>query len=403
MKRIFILGGGFGGLYTALELADKEWPDPPEIVVVDRDRQFLFTPLLYELVTGEMEAWEIAPSFDSLLSSTSVQFRQGEVEQIEISTRRVTLQDGSHLNYDYLVLALGGDTLFAGVPGAREYALPFRELADAEALKADLEKWQRRTDRFAVAIAGAGASGVELACKLVDCLGDRVEVRLIDRSDDILKGFQPDSRQAARKALQQRGVVVQLDTSVLQVGEDFILTQTGDAIETLPVARVLWTAGVTVNPAVEKLSLAKSDRDRVSISPTLQTLEHPEIFALGDLAEGRDAVGQTIPATAQSAFQQASYCAWNLWALATAGEGKAARPLLPFRYLPLGEMLSLGTDSASLSGLGLAFDGPLAYLARRTIYLMRLPTLNHQLEVGWNWVTKPLFAEVQRWMQGDRP
>ena len=402
MKKICILGGGFGGLYTALELAEKTWLEQPEITLVDRDDRFLFTPLLYELVTGEMDAWELAPTFRSLLADTSIHFVQGDVADIQVTERAVTLNNGARLDYDYLVMGLGGDTLYAGVPGAREYARPFRELADAEALKADLAAWSTRSDRFRVAIAGAGASGVELACKLADYLGDRAEVRLIDRGSSILASFQSSSRAAAEQALKKRGVVVQLDTSVLEVGADFIRLESGGIEETLPVARVLWTAGTTVNPIVATLPLQTGDRQRLTIASTLQVCDRPEIFALGDIADGQDADGQVIPTTAQAAFQQASYCAWNIWALATATPERPSRPLLEFRYVPLGEMLSLGTDSASLSGLGLAFDGPLGYLARRMVYLLRLPTIDHQFKVGWSWITKPLTAELEKWVSQSK-
>ena len=405
MKRICILGGGFGGLYTALELAEKEWSERPQIVLVDRDPHFLFTPLLYEVVTEEMEDWEVAPSFKFLLDRSPIQFRQGIVEEIDTKERQVKLADGGQLEYDLLVLGLGGDILFAGVPGAREHSLPFRELEDAHQLKADIEGWEAAfengsgPERVTIAIVGAGPSGVEVACKLADRLGDRGDIRLIDRGSEILSSFQPESRAAALKALDKRDVTLQQNTQVLEVGGDFIRIQTGSAEETMLVERVLWTAGTTVNPAIANLSLAKSDRQRILTTPTLQTLEHPEIFALGDAAEGCDASGQTIPATAQSAFQQASYCAWNIWAIASATPGDRKRPLLEFRYVPLGEMLSLGTTTASLSGLGIALDGPLAYLARRMVYLMRLPTLDHQVRVGMNWVGRPILAEVQRWLK----
>ena len=148
-----------------------------------------------------------------------------------------------------------------------------------------------------------------------------------------------------------------------------------------------------MNPVVEALPVQTGERKRVRILETLQTLDRPEIFALGDIAEGTDVEGRAIPNTAQAAFQQASYCAWNIWALATAAAGRELRPLLAFCYMPLGEMLSLGKDSASLSGLGIALDGPLGYLARRLVYLFRLPTIDHQLKVGWSWASKTLPTE----------
>jgi NADH dehydrogenase len=116
-------------------------------------------------------------------------------------------------------------------------------------------------------------------------------------------------------------------------------------------------------------------------------LNHPALYALGDLADGRDAEGQTIPKTAQAAFQQADHVAWNLWASLHQDQG-IDRPLLPFRYQHLGEMLALGTDDAALSGLGLSLSGPLAYLLRRLVYLQRMPTWEHQLKVGMHWLTR---------------
>ena len=116
----------------------------------------------------------------------------------------------------------------------------------------------------------------------------------------------------------------------------------------------------------------------------MQVKGRKDIYALGDVADCYDADGKPLPATAQVAFQQSDYCAWNLWAAAT------HRPLLSFRYQPLGEMMTLGVDSATINGLGLKLDGSLAYIARRLIYLYRLPTLKHQLTVGLNWITQPL-------------
>jgi demethylphylloquinone reductase len=120
------------------------------------------------------------------------------------------------------------------------------------------------------------------------------------------------------------------------------------------------------------------------LGETLQVVDHPKIFALGDAAAILDPAGEYIPSTAQVAFQQADFVAWNVWSSLT------DRPLLPFKYTNLGEMMVLGDNNAVLSGLGIQLDGPLAYLARRFVYLYRLPTLEHQVKVGLNWLTQPL-------------
>jgi NADH dehydrogenase len=129
--RICILGGGFGGLYTALRLSQLPWSkqEKPEIVLVDRSDRFLFSPLLYELMTGELQAWEIAPPFEELLAGTGVRFYQSEVTGIDLQAQQVQLQDGPELSYDRLVLGLGGETPLDRVSGALDYALPFRTIA----------------------------------------------------------------------------------------------------------------------------------------------------------------------------------------------------------------------------------------------------------------------------------
>lgn len=405
MSRIVILGGGFGGLYTALELCQRSWEKPPQITLVDRQNQFVFLPLLYELISGEMNEWEIAPTFQSVLANTPARWQQAEVTGIDIEDRRVSLSDDSDLDYDYLVVSLGGETAYFDVPGAKEYALPFRELADAKRLQELLRQWQApegsETDRtLTLAIVGAGPSGVELACKLADCLGDRADIHLIDRGHDILQSFQTDSRAAAHRALTERCVHLHLNTQVLEVGADFVRFRGTEAETLLPASATLWTAGTTVAPVVQTLPLTRNKLHQLEILPTLQTHDRPEIFALGDNAAGSDAEGNPIPTTAQAAFQQASYCAWNVWALATASEKQSPRPLLPFRYLALGEMLSLGADNASLSGLGMSLDGPLGYVTRRLVYLARLPSLEHQMRVGWHWMTQPLLQGLEQlWPQ----
>jgi NADH dehydrogenase len=141
---------------------------------------------------------------------------------------------------------------------------------------------------------------------------------------------------------------------------------------------------------VQALPFKQNQRGQISTTPTLQVLDHPEIFALGDLADTQDAEGKQIPATAQAAFQQADYTAWNIWASLT------NRPLLPFRYQQLGEMMTLGIDNATLTGLGIKLDGTLAYVARRLAYLYRLPTLDHQLRVGFNWLVRPIIDTISR-------
>ena len=392
-SRICILGGGFGGLYTALRLSQLPWESTqkPEIVLVDQSDRFLFSPLLYELLTGELQTWEIAPPFEELLQGTGVRFYQGVVSGIDIDQQRVNIQEGPEIPYDRLVLALGGETPLDLVPGATAYAYTFRTISDAYRLEERLRFLEESdADKIRVAIVGAGYCGVELACKLADRLGERGRFRIVEIADQILRTSPEFNREAAKKAIDARGVFLDLETKVESIEENSISLEYKNQVDTIPVDLVIWTVGTRVAPVVKSLPLKQNQRGQITTTSNLQVVDRPEIFALGDLADCHDAEGQQVPATAQAAFQQADYTAWNIWATLT------NRPLLPFHYQQLGEMMALGVDNATLTGLGIKLDGPLAYVARRAAYLYRLPTLEHQLKVGFNWLARPIIETLSR-------
>ena len=384
VPRICILGGGFGGLYTALRLHQLAWEhgNKPEITLIDRQPNFLFTPLLYEIVTGELQGWEIAPPYAELLKGTDIRFIQGSVENIDKLAKSVTLADGATLTYDRLVLALGCETPSESIPGVTN-AIPFRSLADAYRLDTKLRLLEASTsERIRIAIVGAGYSGVELACKLADRLKERGRIRLIQSRDTILPNAPEFNRKAALKALEQRGIWVDLETTVSEITGDSIGLIYKGQTDIIPAEIVMWTVGNQVSPAINHFELPLTEQGKISVTERLQVMDNHHIFALGDSI----AINNTefTPTTAQAALQQADFVAWNIWSSLT------DRPLLAFEYTNLGEMMTLGTDNAVLSGLGIELDGSLAYLARRLVYLYRLPTLEHQVKVGFNWLTQPL-------------
>jgi demethylphylloquinone reductase len=385
--RICIVGGGFGGLYTALRLNELPWENnqKPEITLIDKSDRFLFSPLLYELITEELQTWEIAPPFEEILANTGIIFRQGSVTKIDLEQKEITVNDDLTLKCDRLVLATGNKTPLDLVPGVKESAIPFRNLDDAYRLKEKLRLLSESDkDKIRVAIVGGGYSGVELACKISDLLGNRGRIRIIDRGNQILDHATEYNRQTAVKALEQRQIWLDLETETTEVTPDTISLRYKGQIDTIPVDLIAWTVGNQVSSLTKNLNLAKNSQELLKIKPTLQLLERDDIYALGDIAECLDESSNLLPATAQVAFQQSDYCAWNIWA------DLNQKPLLSFRYQPLGEMMTLGKDSAVLTGLGLKLEGIPAYIARRLIYLYRLPTLKHQLTVGLNWLTQPL-------------
>lgn len=385
--KICILGGGFGGLYTALRLSQFPWEPTaqPEITLIDKNDRFLFSPLLYELITDELKTWEIAPPFEEILVDTGIRFQQGWVTSIDIEQKQVQLKDSASVDYDKLVIALGADTPTGIVPGADEYGIPFRSLADAYRLEEKLRLLEASDkDPIRVAIVGGGYIGVELACKLADRLDKRGKLRIIEMADGILRTSTDYNRQAALKALESRQIWVDTETKVESVEEDALTLLYKGQSESIPVDVVMWTVGITLSSLVKVLPLAKNKRGQLVVKPTLQVENQGDIFALGDVADCRDESGQIIPSTAQAAFQQSDYCAWNLWASLT------GRPLLPLHYQQLGEIMSLGKNEAAVTSMGMKLSGYPAYLLRRLVYLGRMPSTEHRLNVGINWMTSPI-------------
>jgi NADH dehydrogenase len=375
--KICILGGGFGGLYTALSLSrcsgvkSGNW----QMTLVEQNDRFLFTPLLYELLTGELQPWEIAPSYQKLLRHTAIAFYQQRIQEIDLNSRQVSLASGESLSYDYLVLAVGSQNRWADIPGLATYALTFRTLADVECLQARLSALEASTRAgLSLAVIGGGPNGVELACKLADRLRKRGKVHLIECGGEILKGFSGGVRRAAYRAIAARGIQLALNTSVRAIDADCMALQQGDRDIQLPVDLVIWAAGTQSREWIDRLGCQQNCQGKLLTRSTLQLVDYPEVWALGDVAE-IDGGNQFVPATAQAAYQQARIAAKNIRAAI------AGKRLHRFRYFHLGDMLTLGRGAAVVSSFFLNLEGKLAAAVRRLAYILRLPTPRHRFQV----------------------
>lgn len=390
--RVVIVGGGFGGLFTALELAGAG-----SVSLISEEDHFLFTPMLYEYFSGEVEAWHIAPKFKELLDD-QVRFVRGAVSDIDLTQKQVTVEaSGEQFEYDILVLAIGGVTNYAGVPGAEEFAIPFRKLAHADQLRnrmvAALDRVPpdlppqdtRRALTFAVV--GAGASGVELSTKMADLLRDAFERRaltgeprvlVVEMGQKVVPGMGDSIREFVTDALSESRVEVHTLTKVVRLAQDTVTVEHNGEHTEIETAAVVWTGGVRVNPLFDTLLIEKTDRGLVLVEPTLQVRAHENIFALGDIALFKDAA-PILAGTAQLAFQQAGLVARNVRAL-IAGEKLRTK-----HFEEMGEAVSLGTERAAVLAGGKAFGGPLARQARFALYTSRLPTWHHRLKVGASW------------------
>lgn len=390
--RVVIIGGGIGGLFTALELAGEA-----QITLISDEDHFLFTPMLYEYLSGEVEDWHIAPKYKEVLDER-IEFIQGEVTEIDLQKQQITVDKHSELlSYDILVLGVGGVTNYAGVEGAQQFAIPFRKIAHADLLRQRMvdaldhvppnlpPQDTRRALTFAVV--GAGASGVELSTKMADLLRDAFERRaltgeprvlVIEMGDKVVPGMGDQIREFVTEALAESRVEVHTLTRVVRLKERSLTFSHGGTETEIETAAVVWAGGVQVNPLVERLEIPKTRRGLILVEPTLQIQGYENVFALGDIAYYEDAT-PTLAGTAQLAFQQATLAARNVSALIKGDKlhGK--------HFEELGEAMSLGTERAAVLAGGKAFGGPIARQARFAMYTSRLPTWQHRLRVGASW------------------
>ena len=390
--KIVILGGGFGGLFTALEVAGSA-----DVTLVSDEDHFLFTPMLYEYLSGEVEAWHIAPKYGELLDG-NVRCLQNFATAVDLDAQTVSLGgSGETLNYDILVLASGGISNYAGVEGAEEYSLPFRKLVHADNLRKRMVEALDRIPpdmapqdvrrELTFVVVGAGASGCELSTKMADLLKDAFKRRalkgaprvlVVEMGDRVVPGMGDEIRKLVEDALQESDVEVHTLTKVVKVSPDEVTIEHHGNRETIKTAGVVWTGGVKMSPIVDQLDVQKDRRGALIVLGTLQLPQHNNAFALGDIAVYPDA-DPTLPGTAQLAFQEAKLLGDNVKAFL---EGKE---LHSKHFQELGEALSLGTERGAVLTGGKAFGGALARQARFALYTSRLPTWHHRLRVGASW------------------
>lgn len=391
-KRVVIVGGGHGGLFTALDLAGD-----CAVTLVSEENHFTFRPLLYEYLSGEIEAWHIAPDYKELLGD-EINFVRGAVEAIDFENQSVKISArGDSLNYDALVLAVGGVTNFWNVAGAETNALPFRGISDADELRNRMTRAldkvsptlapQDAREKMTFAVVGGGASGVELATKMSDLLTDAFRrrglkgephVMLIEMSNRLVPGMGEEVRAYVEKTLLETHVDVHLETRVLEVKPHAVVCEHNGRKTEIETIAAVWTAGVRVNPLIERLDLPKDKSGLILVNPTLQVQNYENVFALGDIARV-ERVAPILAGTAQLANQEATLAADNV------RNYLSGKNLKTKSFEELGEALSLGTHNAAVLVGGSVVGGALARDARFALYTSRLPTWHHRLKVGASW------------------
>jgi NADH dehydrogenase FAD-containing subunit len=403
-----ILGAGFTGLFAALHLCHRRYPK--HIVLIDRAERFVFKPLLYELLSGEMTDLQVQPRYTDLFECDHVTYVQDDIHAIDLAQQTIQLASGLAYQYSNLVLGLGSVPTYFGIKGAAEHTFTFRRGEDAIALRRQLRNCLQRATQandeqrqafLTIAIVGAGPAGLEMAATLADLLpqwydrlhGNPQEIRIVvlNRSREILKDdINGHLREIVQSALATKSVEIIQGVAVKSVAPSVLEYEQDQQIKVLHTATVIWTAGNGVHPLIQQLAIPPDNRDRTGrlcVTPTLQLPDFPEVFVGGDCA----VLEKPLPATAQVAYQQGAAIAHNLAAIAQGRPPKPATVALRGTLMKLG----LGESVANLFDR-VPITGRAGHLVRQGTYLELLPVSIHNFKATVNWLTNEVFQQQSR-------
>jgi NADH dehydrogenase len=393
---VLILGGGFGGLYAARALQHAD----VRITVLDRHNYHLFQPLLYQVATAALNPSDIAAPIRGILHrQRNVSVVLGEAASIDAKSNRVTLSDGTTIDYDFLIVATGATHSYFAHPEWERIAPGLKTIDDALEIRRRVlfafEAAERETDPARQAawltfvVVGAGATGAELAGALSEIARQTMirdfrhinpssaRVLLVEGKERVLPTYPPELSRKAQRQLEHLGVEVMTNAVVTSLSEKEV--RIGDA--TVPTRTVLWAAGVQASPLARTLGVPLDRAGRVVVEADLSIPEHPNVFVVGDLAASKQKDGSFVPGVAQGAIQGGGHAAKNI------ERTLAGKPRLPFRYNDKGSLATLGRAAAVGTIKGVKLSGFVAWFAWLAIHILFLIGFRNRFLVisEWAW------------------
>ena len=396
-KKIVVLGAGFGGLSFC---QDFESPSA-RITLIDRQNHHLFQPLLYQVASAGLSAPDIAQPIRSILADKpNVTVLMENVVEINLEEKHVTLEN-KQLDYDYLVLALGGATSYFGHPEWEPFAPGLKTLDDALRIRRGIlfafEKAETETDPakreqlLTMVVVGGGPTGVELAGAFAELRRHvlardfdhidptKARVILIEASPRILSHLPEHLSENALEQLEKLGVEVRLNTRVQNIASKCVELVGGEMIH---AENTIWAAGVAASPLTKKLGVELDRAGRVKVNPDLSLPDHPEVFAIGDLALVMDEDGKPVPGVSPAAMQMAGHVS-NIIREELSFPGRMERPA--FKYWDKGTMATIGRSAAVAKIKSFEFTGYFAWLAWLFIHLIFLVGFRNKVSVLLSW------------------
>jgi NADH dehydrogenase len=394
---IVVLSAGFGGLTFCQKFRHPN----AHITLVDRTNHHLFQPLLYQVATCALSATDVAQPIRGILSNRpDITVLLDKATGFDLAKKKVFLEKTA-LDYDYLVLALGGHTGYFGHHEWEQFAPGLKTLDDALRLRSRIlfafEKAEGETDPvehdrlMTIVVVGGGPTGVELAGsfaeltrKVMNLDFRRVDptqshVMLLEGGQRILSHLPPDLSEKAKWQLIHLGVNVKTDTHVKSIREGVVELANGKIIK---AGNIVWAAGVTSSPLTKKLGCEIDRGGRVKVAPDLSLPNHPEIFAIGDMALVLKADGKPVPGVSPAAMQMGKHVAKIIKVELNAG-AKPPRP--PFKYWDKGTMATVGRSAAVAQMGKIKLAGYPAWLAWLFVHLIFLVGFRNRIAVLFQW------------------
>lgn len=401
MKRVVIVGAGFGGMTAARRLRKA----PVEVVLIDRNNYHLFQPLLYQVATAGLEPEQIAKPVRAILRRQgNLQFRMGEVTEVDLEANQVHTRAGA-IHYDYLILAVGAETEFFGSADLERHSLPLKTLGDGIGLRNHVLRCferaaietdpERRTGLLTFLVIGAGPTGVEMAGSLSELIHlvlakdyprmsmADVRILLVEAKEQALPGFPTSLGEAARRELEKKAVEVLLGTRLAHydgthvqlVGQPLLRSET-----------LIWAAGVRAASLAHQLPGEKGRSGRVVVKPSLQLPENSNVYVIGDAAYMEEE-GQPLPMMAPVAIQMAEVAVENIQR-----ELRGEAPL-EFDYRDPGSLATIGRNAAVADIGGIRFRGFPAWVVWLVAHLVQLIGFRNRLLVLINWAWDYFFYD----------
>lgn len=396
---VVVVGAGFGGLTFCKNFQ----MDDARITLVDRTNHHLFQPLLYQVATCGLSAPDIAQPIRAILSDREdITVLLDNVTGFDLAQKKVFL-DKTSLGFDFLVLAMGGQTSYFGHPEWEQFAPGLKTIDDALRIRSHVllafEKAESEADTsehdklMTIVVVGGGPTGVELAGSFAELTRSvlshdfrridptQARIILIEGSPRILSHLPPELSTSAQRQLEALGVQVRTATSVKNIREGEVELANGEVIH---AGNILWAAGVSATPLTKKLGVELDRAGRVKVNPDLSVPGHLEIFAIGDLASVLEKDGKPVPGVSPAAMQMGKHVAKIIENEIRFAAKPAARPA--FKYWDKGTMATIGR-SAAVAWVGrFKFSGLLAWLAWLFIHLIFLVGFRNRTSVLFQWM-----------------